>query len=183
MDNNQIVSNMNAYLHTSSSVLVKWLETLLKKTSDNWWQECVIDKLSYNQAEMATQRGFTELGQFDLAALLRIADKNWYAFGLSSQNDPNALKFECAKPSSKTKNDQLELPKGMRFRSMKKNGLVLKGGEAGYIRITGQDVSGDNDKRMISFPEIKYNGMISVLDLDIDKMKGKAFVMSEYYQK
>lgn len=79
MDNNQIVSNMNAYLHTSSSVLVKWLETLLKKTSDNWWQECVIDKLSYNQAEMATQRGFTELGQFDLAALLRIADKNWYA--------------------------------------------------------------------------------------------------------
>ena len=71
----------------------------------------------------------------------------------------------------------------MRFRSMKKNGLVLKGGEAGYIRITGQDVSGDNDKRMISFSEIKYNGMISVLDLDIDKMKGKAFVMSEYYQK
>lgn len=114
---------------------------------------------------------------------IRITDKNWYAFGLSSQNDPNALKFECAKPSSKTKNDQLELPKGMRFRSMKKNGLVLKGGEAGYIRITGQDVSGDNDKRMISFPEIKYNGMISVLDLDVDKMKGKAFVMSEYYQK
>ena len=138
MDNNQIVSNMNAYLHTSSSVLVKWLETLLKKASDNWWQECVIDKLSYNQAEMATQRGFTELGQFDLAALLRIADKNWYAFGLSSQED-NSLKFECAKAGTKRgKGSQGLVPSGTRFRSMK-SGLVLKGGESGYIRISGKE--------------------------------------------
>ena len=79
MDNDQIVSRMNSYLHTSANVLAEWLGSLLPSASDDWWEECVLDKLSYNQREMAIERGFTELGQFDLAALLRIADKSWYA--------------------------------------------------------------------------------------------------------
>ena len=79
MDNDQIVSRMNTYLHTSANVLAEWLGKLLPRASDDWWEECVLDKLSYNQREMAIERGFTELGQFDLAALLRIADKSWYA--------------------------------------------------------------------------------------------------------
>ena len=79
MDNDQIVSRMNSYLHTSANVLAEWLGSLLPRASDDWWEECVLDKLSYNQREMAIERGFTELGQFDLAALLRIADKSWYA--------------------------------------------------------------------------------------------------------
>ena len=78
MDNDQIVSRMNTYLHTSANVLAEWLGKLLPRTSEDWWEDCVIAKLSYNQAEMARERGFTELGQFDLAALLRIADKSWY---------------------------------------------------------------------------------------------------------
>ena len=78
MDNDQIVSRMNSYLHTSANVLAEWLGKLLPRTSDDWWEDCVMAKLSYNQAEMARERGFTELGQFDLAALLRIADKSWY---------------------------------------------------------------------------------------------------------
>lgn len=78
MDNDQIVSRMNTYLHTSANVLAEWLGKLLTRTSEDWWEDCVIAKLSYNQAEMARERGFTELGQFDLAALLRIADKSWY---------------------------------------------------------------------------------------------------------
>lgn len=79
MDNDQIVSRMNSYLHISTNVLAEWLGKLLPKTSDNWWEECVLDKLSYNQRETARKECFTELGQFDLAALLRIADKSWYA--------------------------------------------------------------------------------------------------------
>lgn len=78
MDNDQIVSRMNTYLHTSATLLEEWLGRLLPRTSDNWWEECVIDKLSYNQRETARARGFTQLGDFDLAALLRIADKSWY---------------------------------------------------------------------------------------------------------
>lgn len=79
MDNDQIVSRMNTYLHTSATLMEDWLGKLLPRTSDNWWEECVIEKLSYNQRETALTRGFTQLGDFDLAALLRIADKAWYA--------------------------------------------------------------------------------------------------------
>ena len=79
MENDQIVSRMNTYLHTSAKLLEEWLGKLLPKTSDSWWEECVMEKLSYNQRETAMSRGFTRLGDFDLAALLRIADKSWYA--------------------------------------------------------------------------------------------------------
>ena len=78
MDNDQIVSKMNSYLHTSANVLAEWLGKLLPRTSDDWWEECVIDRLSYNQRETAREHGITELEQFDLAGLLRVADKNWY---------------------------------------------------------------------------------------------------------
>lgn len=78
MDNDQIVSRMNSYLHTSASLLAEWLGKLLPKTSPDWWEESVIEKLSYNQRETAKNKGFTKLEDFDLAALLRIADKSWY---------------------------------------------------------------------------------------------------------
>ncbi|MCD8110560.1 MAG: SNF2-related protein, partial [Clostridiales bacterium] len=78
MNNDQIISRMNTYLHTAAHVLAIWLGKLLPKASDDWWEECVMEKLSYNQRERAKERGFTELEEFDLAALLRIADKSWY---------------------------------------------------------------------------------------------------------
>ena len=59
MDNDQIVSRMNTYLHTSSNVLTEWLGKLLPRASEDWWEECVLDKLSYNQRETARERGFT----------------------------------------------------------------------------------------------------------------------------
>jgi ATP-dependent helicase HepA len=78
MDSDHIVSKMNGFLHMASEVLVQWLGKLLPKTSDDWWEDSVIDKLSYNQRQMAQERGFSKLEDFDLAALLRIADKSWY---------------------------------------------------------------------------------------------------------
>lgn len=79
MDNDHIVSEMNSFLHTSATVLAEWLGKLLPRTSEDWWEDCVIDKLSYNQREMAHEKGFDKLEDFDLAALLRIADKSWYS--------------------------------------------------------------------------------------------------------
>lgn len=78
MDNNQIISNMNTYLHISTSLLVEWLGRLLPRTTPDWWEDCVMEKLSYNQRETAKSRCFTSLKDFDLASLLRIADKSWY---------------------------------------------------------------------------------------------------------
>ena len=79
MNDNQIVSKMNEYLHLATNALSEWLQSYLPRATTNWWEECVIDKLSYNQREIARNKGFLSLSDFDLAALLRIADKNWFA--------------------------------------------------------------------------------------------------------
>lgn len=79
MKNEQIVSKMSSFLHTSTIVMADWLGEMLPKICDSWWQDCVIDKLSYSQREIAKNRSFKKLADFDLAALLRIADKNWYS--------------------------------------------------------------------------------------------------------
>lgn len=78
MDNNQIISGMKTYLHISTNLLSEWLGRLLPKTTPDWWEECVLEKLSYNQRETAKSKRFTSLDDFDLASLLRIADKSWY---------------------------------------------------------------------------------------------------------
>ena len=78
MNDMKIVSKMNEYLHHATNALCEWLQSYLPRATSNWWEECVIDKLSYNQREIARNKGFTNLSDFDLAALLRIADKNWY---------------------------------------------------------------------------------------------------------
>ena len=78
MDDRYIVSSMNEYLHQATGALAEWLNDMLPKVTENWWDECVLQKLSYNQRTFAAQKGFTKLTDFDLAALLRIADKAWY---------------------------------------------------------------------------------------------------------
>lgn len=46
--------------------------------TDNWWDECVKTSLTFTQHEIAIEKGYSKLSDFDLAALLRIANKSWY---------------------------------------------------------------------------------------------------------
>lgn len=79
MNNEQIISKMNSALHQTTIHMSMWLNRILRQISNEWLQECVLDKLSYNQRMIATEKNITKLEEFDLAALLRIADRNWYA--------------------------------------------------------------------------------------------------------
>ena len=79
MDKNEVVSKINKYIHLSTKILAEWLVDKLPRLSNDWWTECVLDKLSYNQRMIAEEKSFSALSDFDLAALLRITDKNWYA--------------------------------------------------------------------------------------------------------
>lgn len=74
----QIISSMSAFLHTTTRILADWLSDRLPRINDNWWNECVIDRLSHHQRERAIAEGVTTLVQLDLSALLRIADRSWY---------------------------------------------------------------------------------------------------------
>lgn len=78
MDSQHIVSKMNSFLHESATALVAWLKDILPKVSDTWWDDCVLNSLSYTQREIVNEKQFSRLADFDLAALLRIADKSWY---------------------------------------------------------------------------------------------------------
>ena len=78
MEKQSIISKMNEFLHIATSQLASWLSNKLCRISDDWWRDCVMDKLSYNQRNMAIEKRVSRLEEFDLAALLRIADRNWY---------------------------------------------------------------------------------------------------------
>lgn len=78
MDDQYIVSKINEYLHQATGLIVSWLDAKLRKVCEDWWNECVLDRLSFRQREIAIEKDFKELSDFDLAAVLRIADKNWY---------------------------------------------------------------------------------------------------------
>lgn len=78
MNERYIVSKINEYLHSATKELCVWLEKMLPRVTEDWWNECVMSNLSYAQQELARENGYDKLEQFDLAALLRITNKSWY---------------------------------------------------------------------------------------------------------
>lgn len=78
MNEQAIVSKMHEYLHFATKELCSWLDRMLPRLGEDWWQVCVIDNLSYAQRQRAKESGCSKLEDLDLAALLRVADKSWY---------------------------------------------------------------------------------------------------------
>ena len=60
-----------------------FLTSVLPEISPSWWSTQVLPTLSFQQQRMVEERGISSLSGLDLAALLRILDKNW--FELSSK--------------------------------------------------------------------------------------------------
>lgn len=58
--------------------LVKLLASALPALDSDWWNSLVLDKLTYQQKSFASSLPAHALDCLDLAALLRIADQNWY---------------------------------------------------------------------------------------------------------
>lgn len=71
-------NNLAGLLQQISVRLSEYLEKTLPDLFDNWWQEGVLDTLSFSQKRWAEQRQITSLTDLDLAALLRVMDENWY---------------------------------------------------------------------------------------------------------
>lgn len=67
MNNEQIISKINSALHQTTIHLSMWLHKMLRQITSDWWQEYVLDKLSYNQRIIATEKNITKLDEFDLA--------------------------------------------------------------------------------------------------------------------
>lgn len=78
MNEQAIVSKMHEYLYSAAKELRTWLGKMLPRVGEDWWQECVVDNLSFVQKQYAGKNGCSDLEDLDLAALLRVADKSWY---------------------------------------------------------------------------------------------------------
>ena len=79
MNSNEILGQITQLLHEATEVLATWLKRRLHKITDNWWEDCVLSSLTTGQYLIVQTKNITRLEQFDLAALLRITYKNWYA--------------------------------------------------------------------------------------------------------
>ena len=73
-------SQFPLFLQEATLLLSSWLSQNLPEISKAWWSELVLPALSFQQKERVERYGINSIEQFDLAALLRILDKNWYSF-------------------------------------------------------------------------------------------------------
>ena len=69
---------MNDLIRIATAELARFLASKLPDLSTEWWQQHVVNRLSFQQQRMLQERGFQTLQQLDFAALLRVLDQNWY---------------------------------------------------------------------------------------------------------
>ena len=78
MDKSIIISKVNEFLFRLNSQLITWLEKRLPKITDSWWDDLVLENLSTLQLENVRKKNIREIKGLDLAANLRIIDRNWF---------------------------------------------------------------------------------------------------------
>lgn len=78
MNNSFITSKMNEYMFQLSKCMGEWLSYRLPKFTDNWWNELVVNNLSFLQRSQVETAGVKSLEGLDLASILRIYDRNWF---------------------------------------------------------------------------------------------------------
>jgi ATP-dependent helicase HepA len=86
------------------------LERELPLISEDWWQSCVIDRLSISQQRLVNERKVCSLSGLDLAGLLRIFDQNWNPLGSKLNLDQNARNW--LKEAQGIRNRWAHLPPG-----------------------------------------------------------------------
>lgn len=70
--------NLNNLIQKVTVSLADYLEKVLPSLFEDWWNQAVVNNLSFQQRRRMEQRGLSSLGALDLAALLRVLDQNWY---------------------------------------------------------------------------------------------------------
>ena len=74
--------------------LCRFLEKVLAEVGgDDWWQRLVVDQLSFQQQRYVEQRDVKRLESLDLAALLRVLDRNWYEISWKVTQSPDARHY------------------------------------------------------------------------------------------
>ena len=86
-------NTLNKLLQTAAKSIASYLDQLLPSIFDNWWKDAVVDKLSFQQQRQVEQKRIVSLQSLDLAALLRVLDKNWYQISMKMNLPQEARHF------------------------------------------------------------------------------------------
>lgn len=78
MDDSRMISEMNTYMYQLAEKMSDWLGSRLPRLTDSWWNDLVYNNLSQLQRDQVDAKHITELAGLDLAALLRVFDRNWF---------------------------------------------------------------------------------------------------------
>lgn len=78
MTTTDVISKMNGFMFQVGSIIVPILQKVAPKITDDWWNEVVINNLSYLQRKKVEETGVNDLSGLDLASLLRVFDRNWF---------------------------------------------------------------------------------------------------------
>lgn len=76
-----VMNKMQTFLHPEATrCLAAFLEEILPTLpkEKDWWNELVVNKLSYSQKNAIESYNKSSLADLDLAALLHVLDKNWH---------------------------------------------------------------------------------------------------------
>ncbi len=74
----QIGKQMHELLSGLNRELARYLDAQLSRRSENYWETHVLPELTDHQRNAIRQRGYNRLSQLDVAALLRVFDRNWF---------------------------------------------------------------------------------------------------------
>lgn len=79
MNNFDMISKMNEYMFKLSSQMSNWMKHKLPKLTNtkDWWETLVFNNLTTLQREQVVAKDIRNLEGLDLAALLRVCDRNW----------------------------------------------------------------------------------------------------------
>jgi len=90
LDDQNTQATLTRLLSEVAKYLALFLERELPPLFEDWWNQAVVNNLSFQQRRRMEQRGIASLGALDLAALLRVLDQNWYQIsnklGLTSES-------------------------------------------------------------------------------------------------
>ena len=84
---------LHKLLDRMAKALASYLDRLLPSLFDDWWKNAVLDNLSFNQQRRVEQKGIFSLSSLDLAALLRVLDRNWYEISMRMKLPPEARHY------------------------------------------------------------------------------------------
>jgi len=78
MNDSYMIGQMNTFMHQLGEKMSDWLGSRLPKLTDAWWNDLVYNNLSQLQRDQVDQKQIKDLKGLDLAALLRVFDRNWF---------------------------------------------------------------------------------------------------------